>query len=47
MIGENGDQALPRIARRLCLPESRHDELRQLLATRAPPTDRDMVTVWW
>jgi SAM-dependent methyltransferase len=47
MIGETGDQALDRIARRLCLPAGRRDELSRLLATIPPPTDRDMVTIWW
>ena len=47
MIGESGDQPLLRIARRLCLPASRHDELRQLLAEVPPPDRRDVVTLWW
>jgi hypothetical protein len=47
MIGESGDQSLLRIARRLCLPASRHEELRQLLAAVPPPDKRDVVTLWW
>jgi SAM-dependent methyltransferase len=47
MIGETGHEALERIARRLCLPESRHEELRELLAITPPPRDREMVTLWW
>ena len=47
MIGETGDQSLLRIARRLCLPPARHEELRQLLATTPPPRDREVVTLWW
>ena len=47
MIGETGDDQVARIARRLCLPTERHDELRQLLAATPPPGDRDVVTLWW
>jgi hypothetical protein len=47
MIGETGQQALARIARRLCLPAHRHDELRHLLAQTPPSADRDVVTLWW
>jgi SAM-dependent methyltransferase len=47
MLGESGDQRLLRIARRLCLPAVRHDELRQALAAVPPPTDREVVTLWW
>jgi SAM-dependent methyltransferase len=47
MIGESGDEALSRIARRLCLAGSRHDELRDLLATIPPPNEREVVTLWW
>jgi SAM-dependent methyltransferase len=47
MIGESGDEAIARIARRLCLPPSRHDELRRALASTPPPGHRDVVTLWW
>jgi hypothetical protein len=47
MIGETGDESLERIARRLCLPPSRHDELRALLMEYPPPIEREMVTIWW
>jgi hypothetical protein len=47
MIGESGDESLARIARRLCLPPSRLDELRELLVKFPPPLERDMVTIWW
>jgi SAM-dependent methyltransferase len=47
MIGESGEDALARIARRLCLPPHRYPELRELLVTTPPPTARDVVTVWW
>jgi SAM-dependent methyltransferase len=47
MIGENGEDALARIARRLCLPPDRHAELRELLVTTRPPMDREVVTMWW
>jgi hypothetical protein len=47
MIGENDADAVARIARRLCLPADRHDELARLLARDPPPTERDVVTLWW
>jgi hypothetical protein len=47
MIGETGNEQLIRIARRLCLAPSRHDELRRLLENIPPPVDRDVVTLWW
>jgi hypothetical protein len=47
MIGECGADQLARIARRLCLVPSRHDELRTLLRTTPPPSERDVVTLWW
>ena len=47
MIGETGAHSLQRIARRLCLPPDRLDELRQLLATTPPPAEREVVTLWW
>ena len=47
MIGETGDQALARIARRLCVPPHRHHELRDLLAKTPPPAKRSVVTLWW
>lgn len=47
MIGERGDEALTRIARRLCLRASRHEELRRLLEQVPPPTTREVVTLWW
>jgi SAM-dependent methyltransferase len=47
MIGESGDESLERIARRLCLPPKRYDELRELLVAFPPPLERDMVTLWW
>jgi hypothetical protein len=47
MIGENGDEALARIGRRLCLPANRYDELRVVIAASPPPAKREMVTVAW
>jgi SAM-dependent methyltransferase len=47
MLGESGDQGVARLARRLCLPDDRHDELRDLMRTMPPPVARDVVTVWW
>ena len=47
MIGEHAAHALESMARRLCLPAERHPELRQLLQDLPPPTDREVVTLWW
>jgi SAM-dependent methyltransferase len=47
MIGEAGHDQLRRIARRLCLTPDRLEELRQLLDEMPPPTDREVVTLWW
>lgn len=47
MIGESGTDQVARIARRLCLAPSRHDELRTLLRRTPPPSERDVVTLWW
>jgi hypothetical protein len=47
MIGESDADAVARIARRLCLPPARHDELARVLALHPPPTERDVVTLWW
>jgi hypothetical protein len=47
MMGETGEDQVARIARRLCLPDERLDELRQLVAATPPPQTRDVVTLWW
>jgi SAM-dependent methyltransferase len=47
MIGENDADGLARIARRLCLPAARYDELRRVVADVPPPATRDVVTLWW
>jgi hypothetical protein len=47
MIGETGDDQLARVARRLCLPAERLNELRVALSERPPPVEREVVTVWW
>jgi SAM-dependent methyltransferase len=47
MIGEAGEDAMLRIARRLCLPATRYDELRAELQRTPPPTEREVVTLWW
>lgn len=47
MIGETGADQLHRIARRLCLGADRHDELRAVLDEVPPPTEREVVTLWW
>lgn len=47
MIGETGPDQLARVARRLCLPAARHEELRRLLVATPPPQDREVATLWW
>ena len=47
MIGESDADHLARIARRLCLPAARHDELRRVLAATPPPRTRQIATLWW
>lgn len=47
MIGEQAAHGIERMARRLCLPEERHGELRQLIEETPPPADREVVTLWW
>jgi SAM-dependent methyltransferase len=47
MIGENGPDRTDRIARRLCLPADRRDELERLLTAIPPPARREVVTLWW
>jgi SAM-dependent methyltransferase len=47
MIGESGDNAMRSMARRLCLPASRYEELSRLMAAVPPPPQRDVVTLWW
>lgn len=47
MIGETGDAALARVARRLCLPQERHEALRAVLDATPPPVERDVITMWW
>jgi hypothetical protein len=47
MIGENDEDRVARIGRRLCLPTARHDELGAVLEVAPPPTQRDVTTLWW
>jgi hypothetical protein len=47
MIGETGPDQLARVARRLCLPAARHEELRRLLVATPPPREREVATLWW
>ena len=47
MIGETGPDQLARVARRLCLPRSRYDELREILAAAPPSDERLVTTIWW
>jgi SAM-dependent methyltransferase len=47
MIGESEADSVARIARRLCLPAARHDELRLCVEANPPPRTREVVTLWW
>ena len=47
MLGGTSEAQLARVARRLCLPADRTEELRRLLSQQPPPTDRQVVTAWW
>jgi SAM-dependent methyltransferase len=47
MVGESGTDQVARVARRLCLGPERHGQVRQLLTTIPPPTERDVATLWW
>lgn len=47
MIGEQTAQGLERMARRLCLPAERYEELRRLLEEIPPPSEREVATLWW
>jgi hypothetical protein len=46
-LGEDTSHGLESMARRLCLPAERHEELRRLLEKIPPPRDREVVTLWW
>lgn len=39
--------AFARLARRLCLPDARRDELRSLLDRFPVPVEREVATLWW
>lgn len=47
MVGEDDVDRVARIARRLCLPVARHDELRRVLVAIPPPLEREVATLWW
>lgn len=47
MIGESRDDAAARIARRLCLPDDRVEELVRVMERQPPPVERGVVTLWW
>ena len=47
MIGELDERATDRIAGRLCLGPERIAELRRVLEEVPPPSQRDVVTLWW
>jgi SAM-dependent methyltransferase len=47
MIGEAGPDRTARIARRLCLPRARRDELERLLTAIPPPHAREVTALWW
>jgi SAM-dependent methyltransferase len=46
-IGETGDGAVARIARRLCVGPERYGELRRLLEDHPAPPEREVATLWW
>ncbi len=47
LVGGAGPDGLANLARRLCLPRERHEELRALLRAVPPPEHRDVATLWW
>ena len=47
MVGEDDEDRVARIGRRLCLPAARYDELRAALEAVPPPVQREVTTLWW
>jgi SAM-dependent methyltransferase len=46
-VEQNLDQAVHFMRIRLCLPESRGDEVRNFLSSHPAPTARELTTIWW
>jgi hypothetical protein len=46
-VEQNLDQAAHFMRIRLCLPESRVDEVRYFLSSHPAPTARELTTIWW
>jgi SAM-dependent methyltransferase len=46
-VEQNLDQAAHFMRIRLCLPESREDEVRDFLASNPAPSARELTTIWW
>lgn len=47
MIGESDAHAVARVARRLCVPAARHEDVRRVMALDPPPRARQVATLWW
>lgn len=41
------DQVAHFVRIRLCLPSARHDEVREFIARRPEPIERELATIWW
>jgi hypothetical protein len=46
-VEQNLEQAAHFMRVRLCLPESREDEVHDFLESHQAPTARDLTTIWW
>jgi hypothetical protein len=46
-VEQNLDQAAHFMRIRLCLPESREDEVRDFLTSHQAPAARELTTIWW
>jgi hypothetical protein len=46
-VEQSPDQAAHFMRIRLCLPESREDEVREFLHSHPAPPMRELSTIWW
>ncbi len=46
-VEQNLDQAAYFTRIRLCLPESRENEVREFLESHPAPVERELTTIWW
>jgi len=46
-VEQNADLAAHFTRIRLCLPESREDEVREFLESHPAPMERELTTIWW